>query len=54
MKAIVCTVLMMAVVSVGCARRDSSYPSASPKPQTRAACEQAGGTWRTATSQCDL
>lgn len=46
-------VLALLALFAGCARHTASEPSASPALDNKAACENAGGHWKTLTQHCD-
>jgi len=53
MKTLVPALLVLAVLA-GCAHRSSTDPSASPRLNNKAACENAGGKWKPLTHHCDM
>jgi len=53
MKTLIPALLALAVLA-GCAHRSSTDPSASPRPDNKVACENAGGKWKPLTHHCDM
>ena len=53
MRTIVPALVLLALVT-GCARHSATEPSASPRPDNKAACEAVGGKWKTLTQHCDM
>jgi len=51
MRAIVPALVLLALLT-GCARH-STDPSASPRPDNKAACAAVGGKWKPITHHCD-
>jgi hypothetical protein len=53
MRKMVPALVLLALVA-GCARHSATEPSASPRPDNKAACESAGGKWKPLTHHCDM